>query len=165
MLPVTLAAAHYAQALLVESNALSQTLLTLAQANSITIPDLAASQIYVSAAGVALADLEQPVGLPRIALSSSRMRNTEVEKFRSLSGTVTVTAELAVVADLLQDVETWTHFYLEAVTSLLRANRGTWTEGLFYGGVYDVDLQAPKAGAGGYVQISKIQFEVGVSRS
>ena len=126
---------------------------------------IAASQVFLSSAPAGMAELQQELGYPRISVFSAKIKNTQLEKFRSLSGTATVSAEIAATADLISDVDTWIHFYVEAITNVLRENRGDWGDGVFYSGAYEVDVQPPKAGASGFLQLARINFEVGVSRN
>lgn len=165
MLPITLLAAHKLAALLTTSSAISAAISAMAAENGIDIPVISADQVFLSSAPASMAELQQELGYPRISVFSTKARNTQFEKFRTLSGTITVSAEIAATADLLSDVDTWIHFYIEAITSILRENRGDWGDGVFYSGAYDVDVQPPKPGASGFLQLARINFEVGVSRN
>lgn len=165
MLPTTILAAQKLAALLTTSSAISAELSAMTAETGIDIPAISAEQVFLSSAPANMAELQQELGYPRISVFSSRVRNTQIEKFRTLSGSITVSAEIAATADLLSDVDTWIHFYVEAITSILRENRGDWGDGVFYSGAYEVDVQPPKAGASGFLQIARINFEVGVSRN
>lgn len=165
MFPTTLMAAQKLAALLTTSSAISAAIGAMAADSGIDIPVISAEQVFLSSAPASMAELQQELGYPRVSVFSTRVRNTQMEKFRALSGTITVSAEIAATADLLSDVDTWIHFYIEAITSILRESRGDWGDGVFYSGAYDVDVQAPKAGASGFLQLARINLEVGVSRN
>jgi hypothetical protein len=165
MLPTTILAAQKLAALLTASSAIEDQISSMAAESGIDIPVIAASQVFLSSAPAGMAELQQELGYPRISVFSAKVKNTQLEKFRSLSGTVTVSAEIAATADLLSNVDTWIHFYVEAITNVLRENRGDWGDGVFYSGAYEVDVQPPKAGASGFLQLARINFEVGVSRN
>jgi len=165
MLPTTMLAAQKLAGLLTTASAIEDQITSMSAESGIDIPVIATSQVFLSSAPAGMAELQQELGYPRISVFSTKVKNTQLEKFRSLSGSVTVTAEIAATADLLSDVDTWIHFYVEAITNVLRENRGDWGDGVFYSGAYEVDVQPPKAGASGFLQIARINFEVGVSRN
>ena len=165
MLPTSILAAKKLAALLTNASAIQNEISSISAESGIEVPTIPASQVYLSSAPAGMAELQQELGYPRVSVFSTRVKNTQVEKFRSLSGSVTVSAEIAATADLLSDVDTWIHFYVEAITNILRENRGDWNDGVFYSGAYEVDIQPPKPGASGFLQIARVNFEVGVSRN
>jgi hypothetical protein len=57
---------------------------------------------------------------------------------------------------LLAGTETTLHYYTEALASILQANQGDWGDGFFFSGLYDVQLQQPKAGGFGFVNSAKV---------
>lgn len=165
MLPITILAARKLADLLANSSALETQITSMSAASGMTIPLITADQVFVSSAPAGMADLQQELGYPRISIFSTKLKNTQVERFRSLSGAVTVSAEIAATADLLSDVDLWIHFYIEAITNILRENRGDWGDGVFYSGAYEVDVHPPKTGASGFLQLARVSFEVGISRN
>ncbi len=165
MLPVTLLAAQSVAALLTASTGVSAEIQELAVESQLAIPAIPSNQIYLSSAPASAADLQQELGYPRISIFSSKVKNTQVEKFRSFSGSAVVTAEIAITSNLINEVDTYIHFYLEAIANVLQRNRGDWGNGICFFGTYDSEIQPPKTGMGGFVQIARINFEVGVSRS
>jgi hypothetical protein len=112
-----------------------------------------------------MAELLQPLSFPRISVFSARLRNQQIEKFRTISGGVTVTAEIAATADQASDVDLWIHYYVDAVTKILGNNKGDWGNGIFFPGPYEVDIQSPAAGGSGFLQIAHITLEAIVSRN
>jgi hypothetical protein len=165
MLPTSIHTAQKLAALLTNASAIENEISSMSAENGIDVPVIVSSQVYVSSAPAGMAELQQELGYPRVSVFSTRVKNTQLEKFRSLSGSVTVTAEIAATADLLSDVDLWIHFYVEAITNILRENRGDWGDGVFYSGAYEVDIQPPKPGASGFLQLARVNFEVGVSRN
>jgi hypothetical protein len=123
------------------------------------------SQIIVSAASADLLDKVEQVGYPRVAVYTAKVENTLLEKFRSLSGTATAAIAISVSSDLIEQVERNMHFYIEAVTGILRQNTGDWGDGLFFSGKFDVQLQPPKAGGIGFVQTAIVGCTINVSRN
>ena len=103
-----------------------------------TLPGIPSSQIILSSADADITDRRQEISYPRIAIYTDRVVNNLREKFRTLSGTVSVTIAVAASADLVEQVEQWIHFYIEAMTNVLRQNVGDWGNGIFFPGTYDV---------------------------
>lgn len=165
MAPLTILSSQTLVTLLTQGSAIESAVSTLGAGSGVAVPVIPTSQVYLSSAPAAMADFQQQLGYPRITVYSAKVSNTQVEKFRTLSGTVTVTAEVTATADLVTDVDTYVHFYVEAITSILRANRGDWGNGLFYSGTYDVAVQPPTTGGSGFLQLARITLDVGVSQN
>jgi hypothetical protein len=165
MAPLTILTAQKLVDLLTSNASIETEVSFLSASSGIEVPLIPASQVYLSSAPAGMADLQQQLGYPRITVSSTRVNNTQVEKFRTLSGKVTVTAQIAATADLVTDVDTWIHFYAEAVTNILRENRGDWGDGVFFSGAYEVIVQPPAAGASGFLQLASVNIDVGVSQN
>jgi hypothetical protein len=95
----------------------------------------------------------------------SRLVNQHREKFRSLSGTLAITVEIAATADLIDLVENWMHYYVEAVSNILRRSAGDMGDGVFFPGTYQVDVQLAQIGGSGFLQLSQVTCELSVSRN
>jgi hypothetical protein len=165
MLPLTLLAAQKVETLLTTNNALGQQIAAMAQAANISIPLIQTGQVVLTASSPDIGDRNVELTYPRVALYSTGLKNTQIEKFRSLSGTVTVVAEVWASAALVGDCDQSIHFYVDAVTSILQQNLGDWNDGVFFPGVYDVQFQAPKQGGFGFVESAKVTLGLIVSRN
>jgi hypothetical protein len=165
MLPLTLLAAQKLADLLVKQDALEQTINALAISSRVALPGITSTGVVLSSASAEIADKDFQLTYPRVCLYSTAVKNTQIEKFRSLSGIVSVTAELWASANLLQDTDQWIHFYVEALTIILRQSIGDWGDGIFFSGVYDVHFQPLKLGGFGYVESAKVICNVNVSRN
>lgn len=165
MLPLTLLAAQKLLNLLTGTNALQQQLAAIASAANSNVPSIAAGQVVLSSVSPDIADKSLQLSYPRICLYSSGLKNTQIEKFRSLSGTLAVIAEIWASGNLVDDTDQWIHFYVEAMTEILRQNIGDWGDGVFFPGVYDVQFQTAKPGGFGYVQSAKVTCSLTVSRN
>jgi len=163
MLPLTLLAARKLAGLLTTNDLLAQTITSLAQAAGITIPVISSDQIVVSSAARELGDREIEFNYPRVCVYSSQMKNTQEEKFRSFSGGIVMAADIWASGNLLDDSDQWIHYYIEALTAILRANRGDWGDGFLFSGIYDVQLQPPKIGGFGYVELARVTCGLNVS--
>jgi len=53
--------------------------------------------------------------------------------------------------------------YVDAVTQVLDANRGTWGQGAFYTGGYEVSFEPVQLGGQYFLQIARVSFEVDFS--
>jgi hypothetical protein len=165
MLPLTLLAAQKLSNLLTTNNALPGAIATLAAENGVTLPSIASSQVVLLSAAPEIADKEIQIVYPRICLYSSQVKNAQREKFRSFSGSIAVVAEIWASGNLVGQADQWIHYYVEGLTSILRANIGDWGDGFLFSGIYDVQLQPPKAGGFGYVELAKMTCNLDVSLS
>ena len=165
MLPLTIDAAQKVSDLLTTGNALQQQLSIVSNSASTTVPLITAAQVVLSSTVPSMGDKDLQLTYPRICLYTTTVKNTQIEKFRSLSGTVSVVAEVWASGDLVSQTDQWIHYYVEAITDILRQNIGDWGDGLFFSGMYDVQLQAPKVGGLGYVELATITCVLNVSRN
>lgn len=165
MLPLTIDAAQKVSNLLTAGNALQQQISAVSSSANATVPLITAAQVVISSTMPAMGDQDLQLTYPRICLYTANVKNTQVEKFRSLSGTVSVIAEIWASGDLVSQTYQWIHYYVEAMTNILRQNIGDWGDGLFFSGMYDVQLQPPKVGGLGYVELATVTCVLNVSRT
>lgn len=163
MLPLTLLAARKLASLLTTNDLLMQTIVSLAQSVGLAIPLITSNQVVMSSAAREIGDREIEFDYPRVCVYSVQMKNAQQEKFRSFSGGIVVVADIWSSGNLLDDSDQWIHYYVEALTSILRANRGDWGDGFLFSGIYDVQLQPPKVGGFGYVQLARVTCGLNVS--
>jgi hypothetical protein len=163
MLPLTLLAARKLASLLTTGDLLAQTIVGLSQSAGVTVPPITSDQVVLSSAAREIGDREIQFNYPRVCVYSSQMKNTQQEKFRSFSGGIVVVAEIWSSGNLVDDSDQWIHYYVEALTSILRANRGDWGDGFLFSGIYDVQLQPPKVGGFSYVELARVTCGLNVS--
>ncbi|HEX7363296.1 MAG TPA: hypothetical protein VF283_22630 [Bryobacteraceae bacterium] len=163
MAPLTLLAAQKVANLLTTGDVLSNEIQSLSSANNIIVPPISTSQVILSSVDPNLGDDNVQLTYPRICIYPWTVKNTKAEKFRSFSGTVAVVAEIWASGNLVQQIDEWIHFYVEAYTLLLRENTGDWKDGMFFSGIYDVQFQSPKAGGLGFVESAKVTCVLNVS--
>lgn len=111
----------------------------------------------------ALAEKAQAVKYPAIYVYTDRVRNLLTEKFRVFSGKVRTVAEVRTSQDRIDGMEEQLRLYVDSVTQVLDANRGSWGEGAFYTGGYEVTFDPVQHGGRNYLQIAKVSFEVDFS--
>jgi hypothetical protein len=165
MLPLTMLAAQKISDLLTDENALEDKILALAASANLTLPSITSSRVVLSSTGAEMADRDLQLTYPRISLYSTTIKNMQIEKFRSLSGTISVTAEIWASASLLQETDYWIHFYVEGMTEILRQHIGDLGDGIFFPGAYEVQFQQPKVGGFGWVESAKVSCDLNVSRN
>jgi hypothetical protein len=105
----------------------------------------------------------QAVKYPAVYVYTDRIRNLLTEKFRKFSGKVRTVAEVRVSQDRVEGLEEQLRLYVEAVTQVLDANRGSWGEGAFFTGGYEVSIDPMRHGGRNFLQIAKVEFEVDLS--
>jgi hypothetical protein len=110
-----------------------------------------------------ISERSQVVKYPVVHVYVDRVRNLLTEKFRTFSGKVRTVAEVRVSQDRIEGVEERLRLYVDAVTQVLDANRGSWGEGAFYTGGYEVTFEPIKHGGKNFVQAAKVTFEVDLS--
>lgn len=165
MSPLTILVAQKISNLLTEGSALQQEITKLNDSCNTNVPMIETTQIILSSVSQDMDDRNIQLSYPRVCLYSSGIKNTQAEKFRSLSGWLAGVADIWTSGDLLGDVHQWTHFYVEAFTNVLRKNIGDWEDGIFFAGVYDAQFQPPKVGGLGFVQMARITFNLNISRN
>jgi hypothetical protein len=165
MLPVTLLAGHKLAALFTNANALSVRISDIAAASGASVPGIPATQVVLSATNPEIGDNNLQLLYPRVCIYSGGIKNTQVEKFRSLSGLVSTAAEIWASGNLVSDVDKWIHYYVEAAISILQENIGDWGDGIFYSGAFEVQLQQPRVGGLGYVANAKVTCTLNISRT
>ena len=163
MYPLTLTALQKVSDLLTTDNALQNEITQIGSAANQSIPVIAPSQVILSSAPANIGDNNVQLTYPRVCLYASGLKNTQVEKFRRVSGTIDVVAEIWASDNMVTHTDQWIHFYVEAVTDILSQAQGDWGQGLFFSGVYEVQFQQPKAGGLGFVQSAKVTCSVNVS--
>jgi hypothetical protein len=163
MLPLTLLASNKALELLTTNDALSQAVASNLTVSGVTVSPLTTDQIIKSYADPDIADLNLQLTYPRVCLYTSSVANTQREKFRAFSGTVTVVADVWSSDSLEQPAELALHFYLGAIADILQTNLGDWGDGFRYSGVYGVQVHTPKIGGLGFVQLGRASFDLDVT--
>jgi hypothetical protein len=165
MLPLTMLVAQKFANLLALNNVLPQQIAAAAQSCNLTIPLVTAGQIVLTAVAPELGDMDVGLTYPRVCVYSTALKNSQTEKFRTLSGSVSVVAEIWASGPLVANADQWIHFYVDGVTSILRQNMGDWNDGVFFAGLYDVQFQGPKSGGLGFIESAKITVNLQVSQN
>jgi hypothetical protein len=136
----------------------------LANDTGIALAPIPPAHIFSQNVSFELAEKAQAVKYPAIYVYTDRVRNLQTEKFRNFSGKVRAVAEVRVSQDRIEGIEEQLRLYVDGVTQVLDANRGSWGEGAFFAGAYEVAYEPIKHGGKNYLQAAKVIFDVDVSK-
>jgi hypothetical protein len=136
---------------------------TLAVDSGIPLTPLPAEHIVAQNTSVAIAERSNAVKYPVLHVYSDRVRNLLTEKFRNFSGKIRTVAEVRVSQDRIEGLEDQLRLYVDAVTQVLDANRGSWEQGVFFTGGYEVNFEAVQHGGRNFLQVARVSFEVDLS--
>jgi hypothetical protein len=123
------------------------------------------AQVRTQNVAAELAERSSGVKYPAVHVYCEKVVNDLAEKFRSFSGRVQMAIEVRHSQDRLEGLLDTLEVYADAATRVLTAGRGDWGDGMFYGGGYEVSFGAVKSGGRNFIQVAKVTFEIGVSRS
>jgi hypothetical protein len=135
----------------------------IAQQTGVEMAPIPAAHVMNQNVSVELSERAQVVKYPAVYVYTDRVRNLLTEKFRMFSGKVRTVAEVRVSQDRIEGLEEQLRLYAEAVTQVLDANRGSWGEGAFFTGGYEVSIDPVRHGGRNFLQIAKVEFEVDMS--
>jgi hypothetical protein len=135
----------------------------VANDSGVALAPIPAASIVAQNVPFALAEKGSMVKYPVLHVFTDRVRNLLTEKFRIFSGKVRTVTEVRVSQDRMEGIEEQLRLYVDAVTQVLDANRGSWGEGGFYTGGYEVTFEPVQHGGRNYLQIAKVSFEVDFS--
>ncbi len=101
----------------------------LANDTGVTLAPVPPASIVNQNVPFALAEKAQAVKYPAMYVYTDRVRNLLKEKFRAFSGKVRTVAEVRVSQDRIEGMEEQLRLYVDSVTQVLDANRGSWGAG------------------------------------
>ena len=135
----------------------------IAQETGVVLAPIPPAHVMNQNVSVELGERAQVMKYPVVYVYADRVRNLLTEKFRTFSGKVRTVAEVRVSQDRIEGVEEQLRLYAEAITQVLDANRGSWGEGAFFTGGYEVSIDPVRHGGRNFLQVAKVEFEVDVS--
>lgn len=138
-------------------------LANLAAETGVPLATIPPEHILRQNVSIALAERSHAVKYPVVQVYSDRVRNVLTEKFRTFSGKIRMIAEIRVSQDRLEGIETQLQLYVEGVVKVLDGRRGSWGEGAFFTGGYEVNFDPVQHGGRNFLQIATISFEVDLS--
>jgi hypothetical protein len=136
----------------------------IADDTGIELPLIPPAHIFNQNVAFDVAERAQAVKYPVIHVYTDRLKNALTEKFRAFSGTARTIAEVRVSQDRIEGIEDKLRLYVDGVTQVLDANRGSWGEGAYYTGGYEVSFEPVKHGGKNFIQAAKVVFDVDLSQ-
>jgi hypothetical protein len=135
----------------------------LAADSGIPLAAVPPEHITAQNTSIAIAERSQAVKYPVVHVYSDRVRNLLTEKFRTFSGKIRTVAEVRVSQDRIEGIEDQLRLYVDAVTQVLDTNRGSWGQGAFFTGGYEVNFEPVQHGGRNFLQVARVSFEVDLS--
>lgn len=135
----------------------------LASDSGVELAPIGPAQVMSQNVSAELSERSVVVKYPVVHVYTDRVRNQLTEKFRRFSGKVRTVAEVRVSHDRIEGIEERLRLYVDAVTGVLDANRGSWGEGAFFAGQYEVQFDGVKHGGKNFLQVARVVFEVDLS--
>ena len=136
----------------------------LAADSGIPLAAIPPEHIVAQNVSVAISEKSVAVKYPVVHVYANRVRNLLTEKFRTFSGKVQTVAEVRVSQDRIEGIEDQLRLYVDAVTQVLDSNRGSWGQGMFFTGGYEVSFDAVQQGGRNHLQVARVTFEVDLSQ-
>jgi hypothetical protein len=127
------------------------------------LPPITATDIVIGHFGADLLEKSAGVRYPSFAIYCERVVNKLVEKFRTFSGTAELVVEVRVSHEHIQEMHRQLNGYVRAVSDVLDRNRGTWMQGVFHAGAYEITFQPAKRGGKNFIQSARVRVEAHVS--
>lgn len=124
------------------------------------LPPIDSESIVELQAAADLAEKAGSVKYPVVHIYCDRIQNTLKEKFRTFSGTADLSIEVRVSHDHLDELQTQLRDYVQAVTTVLEKNRGSWDTSTWYPGTYEVVFSPVRRGGRNYLQSARVRLEV-----
>ncbi len=140
-----------------------QAVAKLVSDTGVAVPAITAAQILSQNVSVAISERALAVIYPTVQVYSDQVRNLLTEKFRTFSGKIRTVTEIRVSQDRIEGIEDQLRLYVDAVTQVLDSNRGSWGQGAFFTGGYQVNFDPVTQGGKNLLQIAKVSFEVDMS--
>jgi len=135
----------------------------LAADAGLTLDQIPAERVILQNLAAPLAERAVPVKYPVVYVYADRVQNLLREKFRTFSGKVRTVAEVRASQDRIEELESRLRLYVDATTQVLDGNRGSWGQGIFFTGQYEVRFDPVMQGGRNFLQIAKVIFEVDLS--
>ena len=144
-------------------SAINSAVATAALDSGITLAPIPRHYIVAQNMSIEIWERASVVKYPLIQVYADRVRNQLTEKFRIFSGKIRAIAEIRVSQDRIEGLEDQLRLYADAVTQVLDSNRGSWGQGAFYTGGYEITFDPVKQGGKNFLQVAKVTFEVDLS--
>jgi hypothetical protein len=127
------------------------------------IPAASGVQIIEEHVAAELAERAGTIHYPVLHVYCDRVVNQLREKFRTFSGIAQLNVDVRVSHDHIDQLQSQLQTCVEAVTDALDSTRGSWGEGMFYTGGYEISFNPVKKGGRNFIQSALVRLEVNIS--
>lgn len=153
-------AANQLKALLAAPDGVTAACRELVEAEGLEYPVLSGTEVIESFVAAETAEKAGNVPYPAVHVYCDRVTNTLKEKFRTFSGTASLNVEIRVSDDQIGSLGQRLQLYTGSVTAVLDARRGSWADGIYYPGAYEIQYSPVKRGGRNFVQSARVHLEV-----
>lgn len=149
--------------LLRENEGLPSSIGKMSEAAGIMLPQIAGANILERHLSPEIAEKIAGANYPSIYVYCDRLSNKHTEKFRTFSGIADLHIDVRVSADHVDSLLGTLQHYTDAITDVLDRNRGSWGQGMYYSGGYEVAFQPIKRGGRCFLQTAQVRTQVTIS--
>jgi hypothetical protein len=118
------------------------------------------AQVVTMNLSAEIADDNLDFEYPAIFLWGEEAQNDNREKFAWFSGTIELSLELRLTAELPEALEASVHRYIEAILDVLQNSQGEWTPGLIFSGQYTVRYSPARLGGDNFLQTARLSVNL-----
>ena len=133
------------------------------RAANMELPAINGVEILQQHVSAEIAERAGNIRYPVAHVYCEKVMNDLREKFRTFSGTAQLVVELRVSHDHIEELQTQLQTCVEAVTDVLDGQRGSWGNGMFYTGGYEISFGPVKKGGRNFIQSATVRLEVHIS--
>lgn len=123
------------------------------------------SDVQMSTANISIELLDRNTGskYPQINVYCEKIVNSQRERFRTFSGTAQAVIEVRVSHDRLEQLDQQLNTHVESIIHVMQQSRGSWGNGLHYGGTFEVIFSPIKPGGRHFIRAARVQLPIEVS--
>ena len=118
------------------------------------------AQVVTMNLSAEIADDNLDFEYPAIFLWGEEAQNDNRERFAWFSGTIELSLELRLTAELPEALEPSVHRYIEAILDVLQNSQGEWTPGLIFSGQYTVRYSPARLGGDNFLQTARLSVNL-----
>lgn len=127
------------------------------------IPPVSGAEVFEQHVSPELAEKAGHIRYPVLHVYCDKVVNELREKFRTFSGAAQLNVDVRVSHDHIGELQAQVQRLVEAVTDALDRARGTWGDGMFYTGGYEISFAPVKKGGRNFIQSAVVRLEVHIS--
>ena len=161
MAQTTAAALNRLQALLVNPDSgVNVRMAAIEARDGVIMQRIPNAQVVAMNLSAEIADDNLDFEYPAIFLWGEEAQNDNREKFAWFSGTIELSVDLRITAELPNALEASLHRYVEAIVDVLQDSQGEWTPGLIFSGQYTVRYSPARLGGDNFLQTARLALSL-----